>query len=116
MGWMWLLGSIKSYISFAEYCRFHRTLAKETWNVIDPTNQSHPIPHPTYHDSGVFAVCMRVSSLSCPQHIFSLCSYISFYPVPAHLIFGCFCETLRRDYTVLYHDMGWLRLVGSLKL
>ena len=55
MEWLRLVGSIKLYVSFAEYCLFYRALwqkrsfAKETYSFIDPTNQSHPIyvPHET---------------------------------------------------------------------
>ena len=44
MGWLRLVGSIKSQVSFAEYRLFYRALfAKETYNFIDPTNRSHPI-------------------------------------------------------------------------
>jgi len=44
MGWLRLVGSIKLYVSFADYHRFYRALlAKETYDFIDPTNQSHPI-------------------------------------------------------------------------
>ena len=39
-----LVGSIKLYVSFAEYGLFHSVLLpKETCNLIDPTIQSHPI-------------------------------------------------------------------------
>ena len=38
--WLRLVGSIKLYVSFAEYCLY---FAKKTYNLIDPTNQSHPM-------------------------------------------------------------------------
>ena len=37
------VGSMKLQVSFAEYCLFHRSLLKETYNFIDPTSRSHPI-------------------------------------------------------------------------
>ena len=43
MGWLRLVGSIKLQVSFAEYCLFYRAFAKETYNLIDPTDQSQPI-------------------------------------------------------------------------
>jgi len=43
MWWLRLVASIKLQVSFAEYSLFHRALfAKETHNLIDPTNRSHP--------------------------------------------------------------------------
>ena len=44
MGWLRLVGSIKLQVSFAEYGLFLQgSFAKETYNFIDPNNQSHPI-------------------------------------------------------------------------
>ena len=43
MGWLRSVGSIKLQVSFAEYSLFYRALARETYNFIDPTSQSHPI-------------------------------------------------------------------------
>jgi len=52
MGWLRSVGSIKLYVSCAEYCLFYKGLfAKETYILIDPTNRSHPI---------CVCVCMRV--------------------------------------------------------
>jgi len=44
MGWLRLVGSLKLYISFAEYRLFYKALlAKETYNFMEPTSQSHPV-------------------------------------------------------------------------
>ena len=44
MGWLRSVGSIKLLVSFAEYRLFYKSLfAKETYNFVDPTNQSHLI-------------------------------------------------------------------------
>jgi len=43
MGWLWLVGSIKLQVSFAkEPCKRDYS-TKETCNLIEPTNRSHPI-------------------------------------------------------------------------
>ena len=57
MGWLLSVGSIKLYVSFAEYplfymalrifSLFHGSFAKETYNIIDPTDSSHPIAEQT---------------------------------------------------------------------
>ena len=45
MVWLWLVGSIKLKVSFAkEPYKGDYIFAKETYNLIDPTNRSHPIP------------------------------------------------------------------------
>jgi len=50
MGWLRLVGSLKLYVSFAEYSLFYRALLqkrpiiKETYNFKEPTKRSHPIP------------------------------------------------------------------------
>jgi len=47
MGWLRLVGSLKSCVSFAEYHLFYRAFfAKETYNLIDPTDRSHLIGEP----------------------------------------------------------------------
>jgi len=44
MGRLRLVGSFKLYVSFAEYCLFYKgSFAKETHNLKEPTNRSHPI-------------------------------------------------------------------------
>ena len=44
MGWLRLVGSIKLQVSFAkEPWKKRQYSAKETYNLIDPTNRSHPI-------------------------------------------------------------------------
>jgi len=44
MGWLRLVGSIKLQVSFAKYSLFYRgLLQKETYDLIDPTNISHPV-------------------------------------------------------------------------
>jgi len=44
MGWLRLVGSLKSQVSFAEYRLFFKgSFAKETYNFKEPTNRSHPI-------------------------------------------------------------------------
>ena len=43
MGWLQSVGSIKLYVSFAQYGLFYRVFLQETYNFIDPTNCSHPI-------------------------------------------------------------------------
>jgi len=44
MGCLRSVGSIKSYVSFAEYRLFYRALLqKRPYNFIDPTNRIHPI-------------------------------------------------------------------------
>ena len=46
MGWLWLVGSIKLQVSFAkEPCKRDAILQKETYNLIDPTDRSHPMVH-----------------------------------------------------------------------
>ena len=44
MGWLWLVGSLKLYVSFAKE-PYKRDLnsAKETYNLKELTNRSHPI-------------------------------------------------------------------------
>ena len=43
MGWLRLVGSLKLYVSFAEYRFFYRSLfAKETYNFKEHTIRSHP--------------------------------------------------------------------------
>ena len=44
MGWLRSVGSLKLYVSFAEYSLFYRALLqKETYNFKEPTNRSYPI-------------------------------------------------------------------------
>jgi len=45
MGWLRLVGSSKLYVSFVkEPYKKRRYSAKETYNLKEPTNRSHPIP------------------------------------------------------------------------
>ena len=67
MGWLRSVGSIKFQVSFAGHRLFYRSFfAKETYDFIDPTNRSHPIPlhtcttvttypplHPLQHSTSV---------------------------------------------------------------
>ena len=44
IGWLWLVGLIKLQVSFAKISLYKRRYsAKETYNLIDPTDHSHPI-------------------------------------------------------------------------
>jgi len=44
MGWLRLVGSLKLWVSFAEYRLFKQaSFTEETYNFREPTNRSHPI-------------------------------------------------------------------------
>ena len=45
MGWLRLVNSLKSQVSFAEYRLFYRAFAKKTFTFKEPTNRSHPISY-----------------------------------------------------------------------
>ena len=64
MGWLRSVGSIKLLVSFAEYRLFYRPLffSKETCNLIDPTNQSHPIRQMCH-------VCILYKYVTCAVYI-----------------------------------------------
>jgi len=51
MGWLRLVGSLKLFVSFAEYCLFYRALLKKRHNSNEPTNRSHPV-----QGSGIYMV------------------------------------------------------------
>jgi len=42
-GWLRSVGSIKSYVAFAEYRLFYKAVSQKTYESIDPTNRSHSI-------------------------------------------------------------------------
>ena len=87
-----------------------RYSAKETYNFIDPTDCSHPLADPI---SDLEISIMRKSiGLFCKRALKSI---------------GLFCKRARQAEPALHHDtsvthlssicnMGWLRLVGSLKV
>ena len=58
IGWLQLVGSLKSYVSFAEYSLFYRALLQKRPIISRTTNRSHPISHSrftvTKHDSFIY--------------------------------------------------------------
>jgi len=78
MGCLRLVGSLKLYVSFAEYSLFcgallqKRSFAKETYNFKEPTNRSHPIIRAFSKGTCPFAgSCLKATSpansLSCSR-------------------------------------------------
>ena len=53
--------SIKLQFSFAEYSLFYRAFTKLTYNLIDPTNRSHPIPRVAINAGTPGAVSCAIS-------------------------------------------------------
>jgi len=103
-GWLRSVGWIKFQVSLAEYRLFYRALLqKRPIILIDPTSRSHPISLCRWGSlkSQLPARLSKISEKSIVE---------SQWKVFLVLVYRCTIKCVYRQ-----SNMGWLRLVGSLK-
>ena len=121
IGWLRLVGSLESQLSFAEYCLFYRALLQKSHIIWVPRPQFN---HWTKRavgtqlmtqDSRDFS-CYWVATISRLLRIIGLfCRIQSFSQGSCAQETYNLKEPTSRSYPIYPYTMGWLRSVGSIK-
>jgi len=130
MGWLRLVGSLKMYVSFAEYSLFHWALLQKSPMIL---GSLLIVATPYQHSRDRDNIQCTMNDMGWLRLVGSLKTYVSFAKEPYKRDYilqerPIFLRSLPNIATPYQHssdrerirctinDMGWLRLVGSLKM